>query len=523
LGAEFAAEGPFKEGYKGSYLINYRYSTLSILNNLGIEVSENALPNYQDLSFKFNFPTKKAGTFSLWGIGGVSDTKEKYSPDTTLNEKFEYGYIDNTTTGMYATGLGHNILIDDKSYIKSVLSYSKSFSQNNFSSMDSLGIFYNSFNDDLSSGAIRFNSFYNRKLSNKLNIRIGANLSEQNYDYFSEYTDSLRSWQTAINGRGNTNMYQAYFHSKYKISDKVLLTGGLHYTHFALNSDNSIEPRLGLQVELKNNQKLGFGFGMHSKSENLPVYFVEFANPDGSVSYLNKDLKLTRATHYIASYENMISKDWSFKTEVYYQSISNLPVPNNPDKPLSPAFNGVSPYDTLVNSGIGKNYGVEFTLQKYFTNNYYFLFTSSIFESKYKPTNGIWYNNKYNSNYVNNFVGGKEIQLRNDKMLSINGKILWTGGKRDIPIDLQASQEKGEVVYLFDKSYTQKNSDYFRLDLGLRLHLYKKNSEHIISLDIQNLTNRANTWFKIYDSQNEKLIDYPMAGLIPILNYRIEF
>lgn len=523
LGIELAAEGPFKKGYKGSYLINYRYSTLSVLNNLGIEVSENALPNYQDLSFKIFLPTKKAGIFSVWGIGGVSDSREKYEPDTTLNEKFEYGYIDNTITGMYASGIGHTLFLDNKSYIKSVISYSKSFSNNQFSRMDSLGEFFNNYNDEFGSGAIRFNSFYNRKISNKLSIRLGGNLSRLNFNYFSELLDDSKSWRTNIKGSGNTNMYQAFFHSKYKITDKVVVNGGIHYTHFALSSDNSIEPRVGIQVDLKKNQKLGFGFGMHSKSESLPVYFVEFKNPNNSVSYLNKNLKLTRSTHYILSYERLIKQSLSFKTELYYQSISNLPVPNNPNKPLSPAFSGISPYDTLVNSGVGKNYGIEFTLQKYFTNNYYFLITSSLFESKYKPMDGKWYNTKYNLNYVNNFVAGKEIPWGTNKMLSVNTKIIWTGGKRDIPIDLEASKLNGETIYQFDKLYSIKSPDYFRIDLGLRLHFYKKKTEHSISIDIQNLTNRQNTWFQIYDAENQKIINYPMAGLIPIFNYRIEF
>ena len=37
LGTDLAAEGPFK-GYDGSYLVNYRYSTLSILSKLGVNV-----------------------------------------------------------------------------------------------------------------------------------------------------------------------------------------------------------------------------------------------------------------------------------------------------------------------------------------------------------------------------------------------------------------------------------------------------------------------------------------------------
>lgn len=523
LGLEFAAEGPLKKGYRGSYLVNYRYSTLSLLNNLGLEVSENTLPNYQDFSFKVNLPTKKAGTFSVWGIGGNSYADEKYYPDTTLNEDLEYGYTDDTKTGMMATGIGHTFFIDHQSYLKSVVAYSQNSSSNSVGNMDSTGIMKDDYFDDFSSGAIRLNTYYNRKLSGKLTVRTGLTLSGLHYNYFTKDLDSLDVWQTTINGKGNTSLYQAYAQTKYRLNDQFTFTAGLHYTHFSLSQDNSLEPRLGLTVQLKNSQKLGFGFGMHSKNENLPVYFVEFQNPDGSVSYLNKSLKLTRSSHYALSYEKFFNQNLSFKTEVYYQAISDLPVPNNPDKPLSPAFNGVNPNDTLINAGEGKNYGIEFTFQKYFTHNYYFLVTHSLFESKYKPIDGNWYNTRFNINYITNIVGGKEFELGKHKMLSLNGKLLWSGGKPFVPIDLEASKQEGEAVYDFNEMYKQRGKDYLRLDLGIKLHFYREKAEHIIALDVQNVTNRFNTWYKIYDSKNEEIIDYPMAGIIPILSYRIEF
>lgn len=523
LGVELSAEGPFKIGYRGSYLLNYRYSTFSLMNNLNIEVSENALPNYQDLAFKINLPTRKAGTFSIWGIGGNSDVDEKFFPDTSLGQKFEHGYSDYTITGMYATGLKHVIYPDKKSYISTVISHSKSYSSETYNIMDSTGILHNELYDNLKRQALWFTTFYNRKFSSKLTARAGFSINLLDYNYISKLADSLYNWNTTINGSGNTNLYQGYVQSKYKILDHISFTAGLHYTHFKLNKENSIEPRFGLEISLKNQQKLSFGYGYHSKTENLPVYFVEFEDSLGNISYLHKNLKLTHSAHYIMSYQKMFNQSLAFKTEVYYQHITKLPVPNNTEKLNSPAFGSIYPHDTLESTGIGRNYGIEFTLQKYFTNNYYFLITSSLFESKYKPSDGIWYNTKYNINYINNFVGGKEILWSNNKMLSINGKILWSGGKRIIPIDLEASKEEGEAVYDSQSIFSKKAKDYFRVDLGVKIHFYKQKTEHIIMLDIQNVTNRLNTWSEIYDAENEAIIDYPMAGLIPIVSYRVEF
>ena len=522
LGLDLSAEGPFKKGYGGSFLINYRYSTLSILNDLNLQVSENALPNYQDLSFKVNLPTKKAGTFALWGIGGLSSTDEKYLPDTTQGQKFKYGYTDYTETGMYAAGITHTIFTDRKSFVKTVISSSSSKSSESFAQMDSLGVLHDNFYDDLQSSAIRLNSFYNRKFSSRLTLRGGFILSNLSFNYLTRKTDSLQNWVTYLNSDGSTNQYQGYVQGKYRFTDRILLTAGLHYNYFALNKDNSLEPRVGLVVNLPKRQKISFGYGMHSKSEQLSVYFIEVADANGNIYLPNKNLELTRSNHFVVSYEKSI-RNVNVKAEAYYQYIPNLPVANNPNKLWSPIFGGANPNDTLANIGKGRNYGIELTIQKYFTNSYYFMLSSSWFQSEYQAADGVWRSTKYNINFINNLVGGKEFKWGDNKMVGLNAKVVWTGGKRLIPLDLDESIAQGEGVYKTDQLWSVKGDDYFRIDIGVKLHFFKSKAEHIISLDIQNVTNNFNQWVEVYDAENESIVKYPMAGLIPILNYQIKF
>jgi hypothetical protein len=522
LGLELAAEGPFKKGYKGSFLINYRYSTFSILNNLNIEVSENALPSYQDLAFKMNLPTKKVGTFSIWGIGGESTSDEEYLPDTTSGEAYKFGYSDYTTTGMYAAGITHTIFTDKRSFLKTVISSSASQSSQTFDQMDSLGNLNGDFFDDLQSSAIRFNSFYNRKISNRLTIRGGVILSHLRYKYFTQAKDSLDNWVTRINSSGNTNQYQFYAQGKYKFSDRLVLTAGLQYMYFALNQDNSIEPRIGLTYELPYQQKISAGFGIHGKPEQLSTYFIEVTDANGNTYLPNKNLGLTNSIHYVLSYEKRFENIMA-KAEAYYQYMPNLPVANNPNKLWSPIFGGASANDTLANIGKGRNYGLEITVQKFFSNSFYFMVTSSLFQSEYQAADGIWRSTKYNINYINNLVGGKEFKWGENKMVSTNLRIVWTGGKRLIPIDLEASITEGKGVYQEDNIWVTRGKDYFRIDIGAKLHFFKPKVEHIISLDIQNVTNRANQWTEIYNPDTEQIQQYPMAGLIPIASYKIKF
>ncbi|MEQ8472945.1 MAG: TonB-dependent receptor [Marinoscillum sp.] len=524
LGFDFASEGPFKKDYAGSYLFNYRYSTLSLLNALNFEVSEGALPEYQDLSFKVNLPTQKLGTFSLWGVGGRSNVREEFIPDSTDVDDFKYGYKDYTYTGMHAAGITHTYFLDNTSFVETVVSQSKSFSSQDYEEMDSLWNLRDDFYDNLNKSSVRLSSYYNKKYSSRLTMRYGAILSRLDYDYESRELDwDTNLWDVEIDTKGHTHLYQGFVMGKYKLNDRMNVTGGMHYTRFALNNDQVLEPRLSFSAEVGEDQKLTFGYGRHSRHEQLPVYFVRIVGENGTVFMPNRNLELTRAAHYVVGYEKAFSRALNLKIEAYYQKVNNLPVPNNPEKYYSPIFGGLNESDTLVNEGKARNIGLEFTLQHFFTNQYYFMITSSLFDSKYQPLDGKWYNSRYNLNYVNNFVVGKEFSWGENKKVGLNSKVMWTGGKRQFPIDLARSREDEGTYSVNNQPWAFQTKDYFRIDMGVKVHFFKKGKEQVVSLDIQNVTNRYNTWAQYYNPQTDAIEESTMTGLIPVLNYRLEF
>ncbi len=523
LGLELAAEGPFKQDYQGSYLVNYRYSTFALMDKLNISISENALPNYQDLSFKFHLPTKKAGTFSLWGLGGLADDDEHYLPEEGSGENPLTGYRDYTESGMYATGLSHTYYPDERSYLKTVLSHSMSYSSNHLEYMDSTWVLNTNLFDKLNSKALRLSSLYHRKISAALSIRAGVALSYLSYDYFSESNQASENAMNFLDSKGSTHMHQAHVQSRLNLSEQWTLNTGLHFSYFVLTRDYSLEPRLGLRYRLPKQQTLSLAYGLHSKAEKLPVYFTEFQLEDGSIYQPNLKLEMARSHHFILGYEKIFGSDVQVKTEVYYQDIRRLPVPENPEKYWAPIFGGIGSGDTLANIGQGRNMGLEFTFQKFFTRNYFLLFTSSLFDAKYKPADGQWYNSRYNLGHIMNLVGGREFMWGENKMIGVNLRFTWAGGKRFTPIDLEASEEQGQTVYQWDQIFSGQVRDYLRMDLGITFHLYREKTEHIFSLEAQNLSNRFNVWTQYYDPYAALVREYPMTGLIPVFNYRIEF
>ena len=109
------------------------------------------------------------------------------------------------------------------------------------------------------------------------------------------------------------------------------------------------------------------------------------------------------------------------------------------------------------------------------------------------------------------------------RMIGLNLRMIWSGGKRIIPLDLPASITQGVSIYKEHELYSDKTNDYFRLDFSFKFHFFREKTEHIVALDIQNLTNRKNVLAIQYDPVNKKPSNYYMAPLIPIFNYRIEF
>ncbi len=119
-----------------------------------------------------------------------------------------------------------------------------------------------------------------------------------------------------------------------------------------------------------------------------------------------------------------------------------MPVKSRPDYfstvNLGADFNSPN-VDSLVNNGTGENYGIELTLEKFYSKGYYFLVTASLFESKYTGSDGVYRNTAFNGNYVFNALAGKEFKIKEKHILALDVKFTYAGGKRYVPIDLAAS------------------------------------------------------------------------------------
>jgi len=535
LGIEAAAEGPFKKGGRASYLINYRYSTLGLMQRLGISPAGDVLPNYSDLSFKLNFPTKKAGTFSIFSLNGFSVAsvdppadRSEWDLDDDPGEGFEQ--LANT----YNLGVGHKLMLNDKSYLHTVALYSKEDYDDFQYYLDTLQNYkrIDEYHDVSNTTTYRASMTYNRKINQRNSLRAGAIWSDQDLVFKSENrVDSLDRFITNYDNQATGGLLQAFAQWKHRLSEAVTINGGVHYSKLSFNSKHSIEPRLAFQWQAAPKVRLSLSSGVHSRMENLGYYFFEGTSFEGEPVKQKSDLGLPRAWHNVLGFDYFINDKMRIKTELYYQHQYNIAVATDIDYPFS-MLNASEIWDYIeLNEadeiGTGTNMGIDITFEKFLSRGHYYMLTGSIYDSKFKAANGEKYNTRFNGNYMLNLVGGKEWTLRKrkkkERTFGVNGKFVLAGGRRQTPLDEEATLREGDVIFDNSRLYSIKGDTYGRLDLGLSLTSNRAKSSHTIKLDIQNITNRENVYSFRYNPETLEKKAETQTGLFPFLNYRIEF
>ncbi|MFH2141458.1 MAG: TonB-dependent receptor [Bacteroidota bacterium] len=522
IGIDFASEGPFRKGKRSTYLFNYRYSTLGLLSP--ILPKEMGKLTYQDLSFKFNFPTK-VGVFSFWGIGAYDyQGKEPLSDSTkweNSNDRKEYI----TILTMFATGLNYNKIINSRTYFKSTIALTENsfvWSQKRYD--DDLNLMPKRTLDDYR-WKYSFSGFLNHKFNSKHTNRTGYIINRLMYDIdlknAAEYGDPLVSY---VSERGGSNLIQFYSQSKINFSDKLVLNAGVHSQYFALNDNYTIEPRIGLRWKFSPHQTISFAYGLHSQLEIIHLYLIEQVTANGIV-LPNKNLDFAKAHHYVFGYEFQIKENLNIKIEPYYQHLYDIPVvPNSYLSTINMTdiwnFN-----DSLINKGTGKNIGFDLTLERYLSNGYYYLFTASLFDSKYKGGDNIERNTKYNKNYVFNILYGKEWKIGRDNknLLNVNFRMSYMGGDRIVPINVNETMNHKEIIEDINRAYEQKLKDAPILSLSFSYRRNKPEHSSIWSLHIINALCHKDFQEYEFNEEEGKIEKIEDLLVIPNISYKIEF
>jgi len=527
-GFELGAEGPFSKNSKASYLVSYRYSTLAIFNALGIDFGVSGIPQYQDLSFKINIPGTKAGKFSFFGVAGTSYIemldKDRKEDDWTFgrsNLNIRFG------SKMGVVGLKHQYFFSSNTRLNSTISISYTETSTKADSAYEILPPLNYYGDESSEIMYSLSSRISHKMNAKGNLSIGV--SADLYNVF--YMDSAIMQDYTYRKLTNTSnelalLYQGFVQFQYKFTDDIVFYSGLHYQLFNLNTSQAFEPRANIKWNMNNKHALSMGFGFHSQLQPRLFYFLETTNPDKSVSQTNRDLGFSKSNQFVIGYDYSINKDFRLKFETYYQYLFQVPVEKEPSS-YSVINYGSDFYsersDSLINQGTGVNYGVELTLEKFLSKNYYFLITTSLFESRYKASDNVDRNTIFNGNYVVNLLSGYSFKIGKYNALNLDLKIVNAGGRHYIPVDLEKSQLANTRILDYEQAYLPQYPSYFRIDTRISFKLNRSKFNAELAFDLQNITQHQNILLETYDVESGSIkYDYQL-GLFYFFLLRFQF
>lgn len=551
LGTEVMAEGPLNREKRSSYIVMGRYSTLSIFQAMNIKIGTDAVPTYGDGAFKFSFPLKKGGHIGVFAIGGastidimVSDQKE------ATEEAFGEGDRDQYfRTAMAVAGITYKKPISTNTFFKATVaqSYDNQRSHHDFlvRSIDTImdgntptyqyrtdsiyplmGYIFETYKTSLFASV-------NHKINKRNIIRAGINLDGYYIMQNDTALDITHSYfRQRFDYKGFSAMIQPFVQYKLKINDKMDFTAGIHSQYFSLSDSWSYaEPRLGWQWRGPKGNSFSAGLGLHSQVMPMYQYTYQQQDTNGNLGRINQNVDFLRSLHSAIGYQKDFKNSLTIKAEIYYQHLYNIPVEATPSAfsiiNQGAGFQRFYP-GQLVNKGTGENYGIEFTVQKHFDRSFYFLVTGSLFEAKYKGSDGIERDTDFNGNYAANFLGGKEFRINEKNMISVGLKFTTAGGRRYGYVDVDKSEEFNELIYKDEGFNSRQHSAYYRLDLKLVYRLNTPKVTHEFGLDLVNLLNTRNILDlayapNLFDPSAEPIAERLQLGFLPIFYYKIDF
>lgn len=516
-GLDYAEEGPFKKNGKASYLFNYRYSTLALLKPLLPEDGGKGV-KYQDLSFHLNFPTAGAGTFSVWGLGLKDFTGLNAKTDTDKWETITDRQDQSIRMDMGAMGLKHLIYLNRNTYLNTSMTATTNSFYTDIDLLEKTGIMSAQSTVSNRNTNLTFSAMLNSKLNARHSFKVGLNARQMLYDLnLTEKTVII------VKEAGNSMLLTAYGNYSHRFSDKLDAQLGLTTLYFTLNQHSSLEPRFAIKLELSPRQTISFGYGLHSRMERLNYYFAE--NRQSGIIQPNRNLNFTKAHHFVLAYNLILSEHLHFRAETYYQYLFNVPVVSGTSFSFLNLNNDWFFNQALENTGLGRNYGIDLSLNRYLSRGYYYSATASLFHSEYRGGDGIWRNTRYDRGYLMNALAGKEWKLGGSgaRTLGVNIRLSYQGGDRYAPIDQQKSQQQQTPVFDESRAFEKQLPAAFITHFTLLYRVNRKRTTKEFALKILN----AGRYKEFYDFQfnykTQEVQEHREAIIIPNLSFKISF
>lgn len=540
LGIDLAAEGPLSKGSNASYLVNYRYSSLGLARLL---INYLTVPVYQDLSFNLSFPTKKAGTFTVFGIGGLSsrDKNMEFEEDSTGAVIEPKIFLDSLTfsqqrlvlvSNMGVIGGTHTLLLNGKSVWKTSVAA--------FGTQQKDNTYFNPTTDGLNELATNLNEYRRSGITGHTSLRtrfspritaLGGLLFTvaQHQVYVANYDWQQAALKAVSYLTGSTAQFQGYYQAKFSLSAKVNFHAGVHALYYNLNNKFSLEPRAALTWQVNEGNSLSLGYGRHSRVEDYAVYAFR-ASGEGKTQFPNQSLNFAKADHLVLGWYSRPFENHRLRVEAYYQQLTGVPA--------NGAFSLVNLYEldmlsAMTNTASGRNAGIDVGLERFTDHGLYYLLNASFLRSDYRDADtAVWRSSQFDNRYNVRALFGKEWRTGEVKgkfnSFGANVSLSFIGGRPYSPIDLAASREARETIPDWSAAFSLRENNMYFVDWTFThtRNRPKYTSKWIIQ--IKNLPYKNSPEFREYDYLQDSyglnaVVEKKATNFFPNIAYSVSF
>ena len=427
---------------------------------------------------------------------------------------------------MGAFGLNHKIILGKKSLLNNSVAFTGSDLISVGEKMDTNKVLFDDYDIQNTTWSYILSSTLNHKFSARHSNRTGVTFKLLNYDMLIQHAETFKENLTTLSDNaGNSELIQAYTQSRLDLTERFILTAGIHFQYFTLNKKYAVEPRFGARYKLSNGQSVNIGYGLHSRLEMLFVYLGQQQTESGLV-WPNQNLGFSRAHHFVLGYDKAMGENLNFRTEVYYQYLFDVPVEQGTSFSMLNVDQDWYINQPLTNDGTGENYGIDLTLERFMNDGYYFVMTGSLFESTYVGGDGIKRDSRFNKNFVFNLLGGKEWQVgrgHKNNSAGINGKFSVNGGDRQTPVDEAATYAMREVVYDDSHAFAEQKPTVYYLHITINYRKNKPNHSSIWSFQILNALGAPEYFGYRFNYRDDTIDRDEQTIVIPNISYKIVF
>jgi len=317
--ARFLSEGQFDDG-RGEWLLVGRRGFVDLLLNAFSTNNELDL-TYYDVVGKLKYALNDRHNLALNVLTADDDVRflneDPGNPDrVSWKDHSAYSWL------TWHAGLGSNFSV------RTLLSAGTlSADRDGQFFTNGNAILYGAVNDDRAFDFLGVKQDWSYEVADRLLLNLGY--EGRRYSGRYDYTKTVRTSLRLIEGQAVasfdstlSNLHpqgwatNLYLGSRLKLSNRLVVEGGVRYDDFEWMDSPGWSPRVGLAYSLSSQSTLRLGYGRFNQSQGIHQLGVE----DGDELFYPPEV----AIHHLAGFEHQFNNGLLFRLEGYYKDLSDL-------------------------------------------------------------------------------------------------------------------------------------------------------------------------------------------------------